>query len=89
MCLQATLQPLDELFMSLFRHPVLLRSHLWRCPTALEGALLAVPYKRVMTRRNEVATSVVEVDHEGRLRMRGRPDNQVPTKFKTVNHNDA
>jgi len=66
--LQALLQPSDEVFMSLLRRPALLCGLLWRDPTALGGSLPAVPHKRVRA-REEVGTSVAEVDHKGvRLR---------------------
>jgi len=50
--------------MSLLRRPALLRGLLWRDPTALGGSLPAVLHKRVRA-REEVATSVAEVDHKG------------------------
>ena len=58
------LQTPDEFFMSLLRRAAILRGLLWRDPTALGRPSLAVPHKRVRA-REEVATLVAKVDHEG------------------------
>ena len=62
-------QPPDEILVSFFRHPALLRSLRRSDLVALGGWLIAVPLKRVAT-REEVATAFAEMDLQ-RVRLRG------------------
>ena len=63
------LQPPDEILVSIFRHPALLRSPQRSDLVALGGWLITVPFKGVAT-REEVATAIAEMDFQ-RVRLCG------------------